>query len=54
MLNALTVVFQNFYECAECGTRWTDVWDCMCDDHCPKCCCEIQPYDSVEIYHHRR
>ena len=29
--------------------RWTDEWDCMCNDRCPKCSCEIEPYDSVEI-----
>jgi predicted Zn-ribbon and HTH transcriptional regulator len=42
-------LFLNCYECSECGTRWTDVWSCMCNDRCPKCSCEIEPYDSVEI-----
>jgi hypothetical protein len=41
--------FRNFYECSECGTRWTDEWDCACNDRCPKCCCETEAYDSVEI-----
>ena len=49
MLNASTVVFQNFYECSQCGTIWTDEWDCMCDDHCPNCKAETEPYHSVEI-----
>jgi len=41
--------YRNFYQCDECGTRWTDEWDCMCNDRCPKCCSEIEPYDSIEI-----
>jgi hypothetical protein len=41
--------YRNFYQCDECGTRWTDEWDCMCNDRCPKCSCEIEPFDSVEI-----
>jgi predicted Zn-ribbon and HTH transcriptional regulator len=47
-------LFLNFYECSECGTKWTDEWDCMCNDRCPKCSCEIEPYDTVEIYDHRQ
>ena len=43
------MLYQNFYECSECGTKWTDEWDCMCNDRCPKCSCEIVPFDSVEI-----
>jgi len=42
------VLYRNFYECSECGSVWTDEWDCMCNDRCPKCCCEIEPYDSVK------
>ena len=43
------MLYRNFYECSECGTKWTDKWDCMCNDRCPKCRCETEPYDSVEI-----
>ncbi len=25
------VLYRNFYECSECGTKWTDEWDCMCN-----------------------
>jgi hypothetical protein len=32
-----------------CGTHWTDTWDCMCDDDCPVCHAEIEPYASEEI-----
>ena len=42
-------LYRNFYECSECGTKWTDEWDCMCNDCCPKCSCEIEPFDSVEM-----
>jgi rubrerythrin len=49
MLNASTVVFQNFYECSQCGTIWTDEWDCMCDHRCPNCNAETEPYHSIEI-----
>jgi transcription initiation factor IIE alpha subunit len=41
--------YRNFYQCDECGTRWTGEWDCMSNDCCPKCSVEIEPYDSVEI-----
>lgn len=41
--------YRNFYECSECSTRWTDEWDCQCDDRCPICNAQIQPHDSVEI-----
>ena len=49
MPTTATTLFRNFYECSECGTRWTDEWECQCNDRCPKCRCEIEPYDSVEI-----
>jgi transcription initiation factor IIE alpha subunit len=42
-------LYRNYYECSECGTRWTDEWDCQCNDRCPKCSCETEAYDSVEI-----
>jgi hypothetical protein len=29
--------FRNHYECARCGSRWTDEWSCMCDDDCQAC-----------------
>lgn len=37
--------YLNHYECS-CGEEWWDVWDCGCNDHCPKCDKEIQPSDS--------
>ena len=35
-------MFRNFYR--HCGVEWDDVWDCTCNDRCPVCNCEIEPY----------
>jgi len=32
-----------------CRTHWTDTWDCTCNDDCPVCHAEIEPYYSEEI-----
>jgi hypothetical protein len=37
--------YTNHYRC-ECGHEWQDTWSCMCNDRCPKCNKEIEPYDS--------
>ena len=40
--------FLNYY--VHCATEWTDEWDCMCNDQCPKCHTnDIEPYQSQEI-----
>lgn len=39
---------RNFYQCA-CGEHWDDEWECACNDKCPSCDKEIEPYDSEEI-----
>jgi len=41
--------YMNHYRCSECGTEWDDEWDCMCDDRCPRCNAEIEPYASEEV-----
>lgn len=41
--------YTNFYRCPECRIEWEDTWDSMCNDHCPQCEAEIEPYDSEEI-----
>ena len=49
-MNAEPVMrFRNFYRHEECGTEWDDVWDSMCNDECPDCGAEIEPYDSEEL-----
>ncbi len=40
--------FINYYKCT-CGYQWQDEWDCTCNDRCPECNKEIEPYESEEI-----
>lgn len=40
-----TKVWTNYYRCP-CGEEWSDAWDCCCNDHCPSCDKEIEPYIS--------
>ena len=39
--------FHNFYRCG-CGEEWEDYWSCACDDRCPRCNAEIEPYKYKE------
>jgi len=39
----------NHYKCSHCGTEWSDEWSCQCNDRCPKCGAETEPYQSEEI-----
>ncbi len=41
--------YRNYFECAECGTKWTDECDCPSNNCCPKCSVETEPYDSIEL-----
>jgi len=40
--------FVNHYQCPDDGTKWTMAWSCMCDDRCPTCNHEIEPYMSED------
>lgn len=40
--------YVNKYRCP-CGAEWHDEHDCMCNDRCPKCNKEIEPYESEEV-----
>ena len=43
----MDAVFRNYYECPDCGCRWVDTWDSMCDDECPQCGARnVAPYKS--------
>ena len=44
-----TIRFVNHYRCPDDGTEWTDRWSCACNDRCPTCNKEIEPYESEEI-----
>jgi hypothetical protein len=39
----------NFYKHEGCGTHWADLWSCGCNDECPKCGAEIEPYVSLPV-----
>jgi|HubBroStandDraft_6_1064221.scaffolds.fasta_scaffold1072398_2 hypothetical protein len=38
-----------YYQCSRCGTEWTDAWSCACNDRCPRCRAEIEPYDDEDL-----
>jgi hypothetical protein len=38
--------FTNFY--VHCQVEWKDEWSCACNDRCPECNSEIEPYASRE------
>lgn len=39
--------YLNLYRCV-CGHEWKDTWDCVCNDRCPMCNTEIEPYESED------
>jgi hypothetical protein len=41
--------FINHYRCPDDGTEWSDEWSCTCNDKCPTCNKEIEPYESEDI-----
>lgn len=40
--------FLNHYHCP-CGEEWDDEHSCTCNDRCPKCNAEIEPFDSEDL-----
>ncbi len=42
-------LYLNHYRCIDCDIVWEDEWNCMCNDRCPKCDAEIEPFKSDEI-----
>lgn len=46
------MIYRNFYRCP-CGCEWDDEWDCMCNDRCPDCDAECEPFDSEEVAPYR-
>lgn len=40
--------FKNYYECDACAIDWSDSWSCQCDDRCPRCGAETEPYKSED------
>jgi hypothetical protein len=41
--------FRNYYRCPYDGVEWQDNWSCMCNDRCPVCNAEIEPFNSEEL-----
>jgi len=41
--------YLKYYECSACGIKWTDEWSCTCNDRCPECRAEIEPYDDEDL-----
>lgn len=41
--------FVNHYHCPRCYTRWSSSDDCTCNDRCPTCNVEIEPYKSEDL-----
>lgn len=39
--------YTNYYEC-DCGESWSDNWSCTCNDKCPSCNAEIEPWQSFD------
>jgi hypothetical protein len=39
--------YRNHYR--HCGHEWVDDWSCMCNDRCPKCNKEIEPWISEAL-----
>jgi hypothetical protein len=46
--------FLKYYRHRECHTSWTDEWSCACNDKCPRCNAEIEPYkwDDLSVMVH--
>ena len=43
------VQYENHYKCPYDGAEWADVWDCACNDKCPQCNAEIEPFKSEKL-----
>jgi hypothetical protein len=41
--------FLKYYRHDECDVDWTDEWSCGCNDRCPVCDAEIEPYDWDDL-----
>jgi transcription initiation factor IIE alpha subunit len=42
-------MFRNYYQCPDDRTVWQDEWSCTCNDRCPVCDKEVEPYHSEDI-----
>jgi hypothetical protein len=42
-------LFRNHYRCDDCDLEWCDVWPHTCNDRCPTCRREVEPYHSEDV-----
>jgi hypothetical protein len=42
------MTFINYYQCP-CGSGWVGSWSCTCNDRCPTCNTEIEPFRSDDF-----
>ncbi len=42
-------IYLNRYRCDDCAEEWEDQWSCGCNDECPTCGHEIEPYESLDL-----
>jgi hypothetical protein len=40
---------RNYYRCPHDDASWTDEWSCACNDRCPTCHAEIEPYFTEDV-----
>lgn len=40
-------LYRSYYQ--HCGEEWQSIWDSACNDECPVCGKEIEPYDYEEV-----
>jgi len=43
------LLYRNHFCCPNDGATWDDEWSCMCNDRCPECDAEIDPYMSENL-----
>lgn len=41
--------FLNKYFCKHCNENWSNTWSCTCNDKCPICGREIEPYQVIDV-----
>lgn len=44
--NGLPTNFHNFYRCEACDEEWEGWWSCGCDEACPNCDKDFEPYKT--------
>ena len=41
--------FRNYYYCVDCDCEWHACWSSTCNDRCPQCNVEIEPFSSEDV-----